>query len=253
MTDWIDHFPEFISLLFVLAAVFFAFLVRKGLVQLLPWINRVSLRLGSKSGSMLSPEFGRILQVVFFWGIILAGIVLALSVLGTGELSQWLDRIWSFVAHLLVALGILAVGHVLGSLARTFLTGFSHKHELAALPRMAYAVVMGATALVVFSHLGLDISFITQLVLVFVAVFLAGLALSFALGARSLVANLSAGGDLAHYKTNDRLRIEGVEGTVVEIQRTAIVLSTEEGLARIPARKFAESTVVLLRREEDDG
>ena len=252
-TGWLNQSPEFLAVLFIVTAILLAFLVRKGLATLIPWVNRTSVRLGSKSDPMLSPEFSRLTTQIAFWGILLAGFVLAFSLLGDGEFSSWLERGWAFIARLLVALSILAAGHVLGSLTRGVLGGPSRKLEFNALPDMAYAAIAGAALLMALSHLGLDISFITQLVLVIVAVFFAGLALAFALGAKTLVANLAAGNELMNYKQGDRLRVDGIEGAIAEIHRTGVVLSTEEGLARIPAKKFAEATVIVLHQEEDDG
>lgn len=253
MTGWINQFPEIMAVLFVVAAILLAFLVRKGLAAAIPRVNRASIRLGSKSESLLSPEFSRLAQLVAFWGILLASIILALSLLGNGEFSVWLERGGAFVARLLVALSIMAVGHVLGSLTRSLLGSPSRKLDFTALPGIAYAAIAGAALLMALSHLGLDISFITQMVLVFVTVFFAGLALAFALGAKTLVSNLAAGSELLNYRQGDCLRVDGVEGTIAEIHRTGIVLSTEEGLARIPAKKFSEATVIIVRKEENDG
>jgi hypothetical protein len=64
---------------------------------------------------------------------------------------------------------------------------------------------------------------------------------------------LAAGNELMNYKQGDRLRVDGIEGAIAEIHRTGVVLSTEEGLAWIPAKKFAEATVIVLQQEDDDG
>jgi small-conductance mechanosensitive channel len=253
MTDLMNQYPEIVAVLFVAAAGVLAFLVRKGLASAIPWVNQLATRLGAKPRSMLSPEFSRWIQITAFWGIVLAGVVLGLSLLGNGELSLWLDRIWIFLARALVALGILAMGHVLGSLTRSLLAGLSRNLELAALSQVTYVVITATFLVIALSHLGLDISFITQLILVLVGVFFAGLALAFALGAKTLVANLAAGGELMHYKPGDHLRIDGIEGTVLEIHRTGAVLSTDEGLVRIPARIFSEMSVTILRKDEDNG
>lgn len=253
MAYLIDQHPVIVAVLFVAVSGILALMVSKGLALVIPWINRAPNRLSAKPEPVLSQEFSRLLQLGAFWGILLAGIILGLALLGDGELSGWLDRSWAFLARLLVALGILVTGHILGSLTRLLIRGLLKGNEFAALPRIAYAAIAGVALLIALSHLGLDISFITQLVLVFVAVFLTGLALAFALGAKTLVANLSAGGELMNYKPGDRLRVDGLEDTVLEIHRTGAVLSTEEGLARVPARKFSEMTVTILRKEEDDG
>jgi hypothetical protein len=253
-TDWLSQFPELMALLVIIAGWVTAILVRRAVAVAVPRINRSTIRLGSRSGPVLSPQFAQLLQHFVFWGILLASVILGFSLLGDGEVSRWIDGLWVFVSHLLVALGILAVGHILGLLARSLVNGLARDGGAAALSRMAYAVIAGIAIVMAISHLGLDISFLTRLVLVILGVLFAGLALAFALGARALVANLTAQNDMQCYTAGDRIRLDDVEGTVLEIHRTGLVLSTAEGLARIPAAKFAEMTVIVLHKDaEDDG
>jgi small-conductance mechanosensitive channel len=247
-----NQYPEVLSVLVVAGGWVLAYFIRRWVVTAVPWINKSSARWGSRTASLISPAFGQVLEIAAFWGILMISLILALSLLGGGELSEWLNRLWSFVSHLLVAFGILAVGHVLGLLARNILSGLLRRTDLAALPRIIHGAIVFVALLVALGHLGLDVSFIRQVGLVIVTVFFAGLALAFALGSKSLVANLSAQGELSHYKIGDPLEVDGIEGTVVEIHRTGVVVSTTAGLARIPAAKFAESTVIVRRKESDD-
>ena len=73
--------------------------------------------------------------------------------------------------------------------------------------------------------------------------------LAFALGARRHVANLLAHRELARINVGERIRIDDVEGVVVEIHDTAVDVTTKHGVATVPAARFAESTV--LRLSED--
>ena len=253
-TDWLNQSPEVLALLVIIAGWVTATLVRRGVAAAVPRINLSSTRLGSRSEPVLSPQFARLLQQFVFFGILLASVILGFSLLGDGEVSIWIDSLWVFVSHLLIALGILAAGHILGLLARSLVNGLARDGGAVALSRIAYAVIAGIAVVMAISHMGLDTSFLTWFVLVIVFVVFAGLALAFSLGARVLVANLAAQGDMQVYKAGDRVRVDGIEGTVVEIHRTGLVLSTAEGLARVPAAKFAEMTVIVLHTDaENDG
>ena len=100
----------------------------------------------------------------------------------------------------------------------------------------------------------LGILFKRRKLLILITVFFAGLSLAFAAGARSTVANLLARNELSHYRAGDRIRVDGIEGKVVEINRGGMVLSTAEGFARVPAAKFASETVIVLGSDtEEDG
>lgn len=254
ISEWLGEHPEFIAVLIVIAGWLIARLVRQAIKASIPWINRKAARWGSDSGALISPAFSRALQLVAFWGVLLTSVVAALYLMGGGGLADALDRLLGVVPQILVALGILAAGHLLGLLARSLLLKYSTGKDRAGLPLIAYGVVIGTAAVTALQQLGLDVSFLTHILLVIVTVFLAGLALAFALGARALVANLAAQGEIQRYKAGDQLRVDDVEGTVVEIHRTGVVLSTAKGLAAVPAAKFATSTVIEIRPQPaEDG
>ncbi len=252
--DWLGEHPEFIAILVVVAGWLVARLIRHAIGQLVPWLNRRAARLGPGRGALVSPGFQKVLQSVAFWGILLTALVAALYLLGGGGMSGWLDRLLTVVPQLLVALGIVAAGHLLGLLARSLLARYYSSPDRQALPVLAYAAIVGTAAITAVEHLGLEVSFLTRILLIVVGAFLAGLALAFAFGARALVANLAAQGEVQRYKPGDRLRIDGVEGSVVEVYRTGVLLSTPEGLVAVPASKFATGMVLELKQGvEEDG
>jgi hypothetical protein len=248
-SEWLGDHPEVIAILLVVVGWMVARMVRHAVTAAIPWINRAMLRLGAPTGSIVTPAFTKALQFLAYWSILLTSVVAALYILGGGGLSGWLDGLLDVVPQLLVALGILTAGHLLGLLVRSLVVKFSGAANRDMLPLVAYGLVAGTAAVTALEHLGLDVSFLTHILLVIVTVFLAGLALAFALGARALVANLSAQGELQRYRPGTRLLVDDIEGTVVEIHRTGIVLSTSDGLAAVPASKFATSTVIEKRTE----
>lgn len=249
---WLNQFPEVVALMLVAGGWILAYFARRWVSSTVLWVNDRSTRWTTRSRPILSPTFGKALQQIVYWGIVATFIILGLSHVGSGSFAGWIDRLWALISHLLIALAILATGHILGSLARSLLGGLSNRANLAALPRLAYVVIVGVSLIMALSHMGLNVTFITQIVLVVIGVFFAGLALAFSLGARSLVANLAAQDEINRYKPGDRLVIEDVEGTVIELNRTGMVLSTTRGLVRVPASKFAETAVLLVVAETGD-
>ncbi len=76
---------------------------------------------------------------------------------------------------------------------------------------------------------------------------LLGGVLTFALGARTTVANILACHYLQKtYKLGHRVRVGGFQGEIVEITATTVVLEAEEGRVSVPASVFGEETSVLL-------
>jgi hypothetical protein len=252
--SWLGNHPELLAIIVLIAGWALAVMLRQALASAMLWINKKSSRLGSNAGPLISPGLGKAIQLLTFWGILATAVVVALQLLSGGDFSQWLAALLQLATLLSVALGILLAGHMLGRLARGLLQRVSGLPNKGSLPQLAYVAIMLLAVFTALEHLGLNISFATQLVLVVIAVVLAGLALAFAGGAKTLVANLVAQGDMQHYKPGDRLVVDGIEGTVLEIRRTGMVLSTDRGLATVPAAKFAESTVLEIHSgEPTDG
>lgn len=250
---WLGQHPEMLALLTLVAGVAIAWLLRRAVAVLAALINRFSARSGIGTTLAISPAFTRTLQLLLFWGVVVAAAVRSAHLIGGAPVGGLLDGLWTLVTHALVALIILAAAHVVGVLARNLVGSRTRSQNLKMLPRLVYTIIVGVALVMALAHLGLDVTLISWVVLVTVGVFLGGLGLAFALGAQTVVANLAAQGELARYRPGDRLRVDGTEGRVVEIDRTGVVLSTAEGLARVPAARFAESTVFVLAEPENDG
>jgi small-conductance mechanosensitive channel len=84
---------------------------------------------------------------------------------------------------------------------------------------------------------------VVVLVALFACTFGAG-ALAFGLGARDTVGNIIGMHYFSSaYRTDDRIRIDGIEGRVVT---TNVTLETDEGLVTIPGYRFSTRTTTLL-------
>jgi small-conductance mechanosensitive channel len=79
---------------------------------------------------------------------------------------------------------------------------------------------------------------------------LAAAALAFGLGARASVANIIAARYVAQlYRVGQRVRIDGLEGTVAQLTPTSVVVQTDDGRAAVPASRFQEVSSVLVSEE----
>ena len=69
----------------------------------------------------------------------------------------------------------------------------------------------------------------------------AGGALAFGLGAKNLIANIIGAQNLRkHCRIGEFMQLGTVEGIVIDITQTSIVLDTEKGRSIIPAKLFQE-------------
>ena len=96
------------------------------------------------------------------------------------------------------------------------------------------AVVIGV------EQLGINIHFFTQFFIVTSAILLFGFSLAFGLGAKDLIGNI-IGSQQAQkiIRIGDEIAIDDIEGVVIEISSTALILETEAGRTTLPAHWFS--------------
>ena len=189
-------------------------------------------------------QAARLLAPLAFWTTVAAAVALSLIVLGTGQATRLLDAALVLLPRLFAAVFMLIGGHLVGIALREIVR--RRLRSVPFPPRAAYWLAVAPAVIAAAQQLGIEVSFIANLALVAFTIGLGALGLAFALGARAYVANLIARRDLEQYREGDRLRIDGVEGTVVEVLRTALVLATPDGLVTIPAARFTDTQVTRL-------
>jgi small-conductance mechanosensitive channel len=78
---------------------------------------------------------------------------------------------------------------------------------------------------------------------------LGAVALAFSFGAKTTIANLLAAQSVAQvYNPGDRIRMGDIEGKILRITHTSLILETPEGQTLIPAKRFSEQESVHISR-----
>ena len=215
----------------------------RGLASLDGWLSRYS----SSDSGWVTPTTISAISGAAFWLVILLAVVVSLRMLGVGDFSALLEEVTGFVPRLLVAMVIIGAGHLLGLLARALIARMSDTLQPDSyIPLLAHGAVLVIALLIALQHLNVNITFVTQLVLTLVLVFLGGLTLAFALGARTHVANLLGRTELKRYVIGERIRIDDIEGAIVDIHGTGVDIATAGGVVSVPAARFAETAVLRL-------
>ncbi|WP_420468687.1 mechanosensitive ion channel family protein [Panacagrimonas sp.] len=205
----------------------------------------------------LSPAMLRLIGTAAFWIILLLFLTLATDIAGMEGVAEWLREVLRYLPTLLFGVMIIVAGHLIGLLVRDLLlealaSAQVEQRELVA--RLAQTATF-LTALIIGVHqVGVNISFVTLVIAVALGSVLLAFSLAFGLGARTLVANLVGTHYLRRqFQPGVRVRVGDIEGEILEITPTNVVVETDEGRAHIPARRFAEDVAVLLTGERDDG
>ena len=246
--------PELFALGVIVIGVIAARLASVATGFALGQLDKQTARVATTDDSVLTPGLIRIVRGIVFWIILTLSLVVALQVLGSGGFQEMIDSGVGFIPKILGALLIVVIGHLLGLVASTLLSNFRDGALAESpLPRLLHVVIIAVAVVIGLQQIRVDISFITRLLLIIFAVTGAGLALAFALGARQHVANLLSASELDSLAIGQRIRIDDIEGTVIEVGQTGVSLTTGDGFANVPASRFAESIVIHLDEPQQDG
>jgi small-conductance mechanosensitive channel len=218
----------------------------------------VRLERGGAVGDAIESSGGRtaapkLIGGITFWIVLLLFVVAAVEVLGLPVMTDLLGRVAAYLPNLLVA-AVIALGGVAG--ARIARAAVSRAAETAGLAQAGiianavHAVVLVMVMVIAVEQLGVRGRVFELTLAVTVGSTLAAAALAFGLGARASVANIIAARYVAQFcRVGQAVRIDDVEGTVVQLTPTAVVVETPEGRAVVPAGRFHETSSVLLAGE----
>lgn len=261
MESALDVLPELLAAIILLIAGWaLARLLRALTIRSAAVVNRslsvISVRFRSSFGG-LNDSTIRVIAGVVFWSVFLIFLASAATVLGLTFFSGWLDRLVAFLPQVISGALIIFAGVIVANIARdaVLATGGSLSElQREVLGRATQVATLLVLTIVGVDQIGIDITVIIIVIAVVLACLLGGLSIAFSLGARRHVSNLIG----AHYLSKDfregeRVRINDVEGDILEITPVSVVLETEEGRLNVPAHLFSEHAVLLLVKGPDHG
>ena len=84
---------------------------------------------------------------------------------------------------------------------------------------------------------------------ILLATMLSGLALAFGLGARNHVSNIIAANQLRTiYQVGDKIKVDEIEGRIIDMTVSRIMVETENGIADIPAKLIDEKITLITEK-----
>lgn len=264
-TDLLDaivaYLPSLIgAVLLLLFGWLLARLVRAVTGRLGETVNRLLNRIMRRSSLVrfrLSPRTLKLIGDSAFWLVILFFVTAATKVAQLDAFSSWLDRILAYLPTLLAGALIILAGYLVSALVRDLVAATLGSAGVAQNTFFG-AAAQGATfltaAIIGIDQIGIDVTILTTLIAIVIGAILAGLSLAFALGSRDFVSNLIGAHYLQqHLQPGQTACIGEIEGEVLELTPTSVVLATSKGRTTVPAKMFNElATVVLTPGDDND-
>jgi hypothetical protein len=188
-----------------------------------------------------------------FWMILLFSIAAAMERLQLAVFTTLLSGVASLLPRVLLGILIVIAGIVSGNLAYSAVASTASSagiRDASFLGRFAQMLLLFMGFVIGAEQVGIETTLLTVLVTTVVAVGLAGGALAFGLGSGVAASNMIAAHYLLRtYQPGQRVRIGYLEGRILEITQTSVMLQGEAGRILIPARKFSEEASILLSGE----
>lgn len=221
-------------------------------------LNRFVEQMPLRQASLfsLSPTAIRVLGDFAFWLVALLFLIGVAAVLELRAVSDWLAQLAGFLPAILAGALIIVIGIaasiLLGQLA-TAAAAPAGAGRSQLLGRFVQGTVLVVAIVLGIGQTGLDMTLPVALIVVVVASIGGALTLAFALGARDLVRDLiGAHGLQQHCELHQRVRVDDVEGEVVDLTATGLILATDEGRVLVPGRVFHERAIIVLTPTGDD-
>ncbi|MDH3389011.1 MAG: mechanosensitive ion channel, partial [Gammaproteobacteria bacterium] len=192
---------------------------------------------------------------ITFWSVLLFFMAASANMLDWQIFSDFLGTLLTYLPHLFAGLLIILAGFVVGGVVHSLIETTASTAGIARpqIPARIAQVAVVMTSLVIgIEQLGINITFLTTTLIVVAGVLLSGAALAFGLGARHYVANL-IGAQISqkHYQVGQFIKFDDIEGYLLEITQTALVLDTERGRAVVPACRLQQDVSEIVTSRGD--
>lgn len=194
----------------------------------------------------------RMMGEMVFWLLMLIFVTLAGQILGVEIFSTWMHEVFAYLPLAAAGLLIVLVGFAVSALARDLVLSAADSAELEngeLLARTTQIIILFIAVILGIDQIGIDVLFLSVLAGIILATMLGGIALAFGLGARAHVSNIIAVNQLRQlYQSGDRIRIGDIEGRMLDITISRVIIETEAGSVSVPAKLFDEQVVTIIEK-----
>ena len=241
------------AVLVIVAGWLLARLARRGARRFSAFANRLlerALRGGSATGVRISLAFTTVTGEIAFWLVLILAFVLAAGIVGIGSIGDWLNQLVIHLPSVIIGASILVIGYFASVYLREVVSSSGEAGDLASASLLGRLVQFATLAVALI--IGLDQAGVEVAILLLAFAIVAGgatfaIVASFAAGSRSFVANLIGARNAAHLlQPGMRLRVDDLEGDLLEISRTHIAIDTGDGRVLVPAGRLESGPVVIL-------
>ncbi|MGJ8640873.1 MAG: mechanosensitive ion channel family protein [Opitutaceae bacterium] len=251
--NFLDYIPQLIGAVLLLfigwGVAHFARIASRRIVTAFDSVFGKLFKQHHSKDERFKKSYTGIIGQIVFWCVMLFFSAATANLLGWNVFSGWMSVLVGFLPRFLTGLLIILAGFLIGNVVLSLIMNTDLKvgeTQTAVLARGAQIAFFISACVIGVEHIGLDMHFLTEIVTIIIGVLLAGACLAFGLGAKGMVANtIGAQYMRRNCRVGETISLAGLQGEILEIRQTCIVLDTAEGRAIIPAKFFHEQVSLV--------
>lgn len=261
LNRFVAYLPSLLAALLTLLAGFLVARFVRGLLRrTLHGANRILdrwLPSGALSKARISPRSAAIIGEMAFWLLLFLAIAMAARVAGLTAVSLWLDAVVAWLPNFIIGAAIIAIGFGVGALVGEQVTSTGRAASIgqsAVIGRLVQAGVFVTSLIIGLGQIGIDVSFLIILFAVGAGAIGIGFSIAFGIGAGDFVRDLVSARDLRReLHPGLVVKLGKIEGEILEVSATRVVVETADGRVLFPARKVADSNVLVRSEIVEDA
>ncbi len=194
-----------------------------------------------------------ILSKIIYWLIFLTFIISAADTLGLDRVSSTIDNFVLYLPKVVGAFLVAIIGLFVAGFVRTAIETALGSMNLGyekAVGGVIYGVIVIVVISLAIGQLEIETDLLNEVVVIFLFAGAGAIALSLGLGTREVAGSVVAGVYVRElFQPGNKIRIDGIEGVVIEVGSTSVLLETSDGKqVSIPNRRMLDEQVEILER-----
>lgn len=193
----------------------------------------------------------KVLGKLVYWGIMLFFTVVATDYMQYHTVSQGiLDLLFVHIPRILSAVLFFFIGTLLANFIRQFIDTTASSVGIGTgkiLSTFVFYFLLVMIAITSLNQVGIDTEIITENIQIILGGGILALGVGYGLGSRSLMSNLlGAFYSRGKFSAGQKIRVNGIEGIIIKVDNTSILIQAEGKKVVIPLSKLMETEVEIL-------
>ncbi len=181
------------------------------------------------------------------WIIFLVFLIVAADIMNWEIISTEIGNLLRYLPRLFSAIALFMIGLYIANFIKKAIQGIFESFEFSGskiISGLVFYIIVVFITITALNQAGVDTTIITNNVTIILGAFLLAIAIGMGLGSKDIIRDLlSTFYTRRNYMVGDRVKLNGIEGTIEAIDNVCMTLKTKEGKTIIPISEVVNSRV----------